>query len=115
VAYERSDEFDAVELMAEGHQARRSVCVQVETSTTGLTQAVGHGDSSMFGRQGLSTKQAHEPELAGASEGRSRGWVDEVAELGGSADASAFEESKAGSVGKLEQTDVYSSTYTMSG
>jgi len=68
----------------------------------------------LFGRQGLSIEQALEPELACAPESRSLGWVEEIAELGGGAYATACEEAKAGAIGELEKADVYSGTYDMS-
>jgi hypothetical protein len=108
------DELHAVELVADGHEAGRSIWVEVEAASSGFTQAISHGDSSLFGGQGLSVEQALEPELACAPESRSLGWVEKMAELGGGTDATAFEEAKAGAIGELEKADVYSRTCDMS-
>jgi hypothetical protein len=43
------NELHAVELVADGYEAGRSIWVEVEAASSGFTQAISHGDSSLFG------------------------------------------------------------------
>jgi hypothetical protein len=67
VANERSHELDAIERVTNGHEPWRSVWGKAETASSGFAQSISHGDSATFGRKGLSSNQAIEPELAGSS------------------------------------------------
>lgn len=78
VAHEGGDKLHAVERMAGGHETGRSVCVEGNSAASGWAESVRDGDSATFSWQGLSSYQAIEPKLAGASERRANGWIDEV-------------------------------------
>ena len=43
------DELHTVELVADGYETGRSIWVEVKATSSGFTQAISHGDSSLFG------------------------------------------------------------------